>query len=171
MNIFAVSRHPWKCARALDDKRLNKMILETTQLICTGLNELNKQQVTPYRSSHVNHPITKWMLDGWEYGYDCWLWQLGMAYGKEIIHRKGRKHACQLVLEGLTFKWPGLDQHITMREEDFYNGARHRGLGLDFTHLPTFEAYKAYLNARWPGDKRKPVWTNREPPIWKGRRA
>lgn len=166
MNIFVVSKDPVICAQALDDKRLNKMILETAQLLCTGLNLLNKKQVTPYRSSHVNHPITKWLIEGWEYGYDCWLWQLGIAYGEEIIYRTGRKHACHLVLEGLTFNWPGFDQHIDMSEDDFYNGARHKGLGLDFTHLPVRKAYRAYLCARWPDDKREPRWTKREVPSW-----
>ena len=167
MNIFAVSRHPRVCARALDDKRLNKMILETAQIICTVINEQSGSQVTPYRSCHVNHPITKWAGDHQDLNPIRWLYALGIAYGEEIIYRRGRKHSCHLVLEGLTFRWPYLAMFtLKMDEDDFYNGARHRKLGLDFTHLPTFKAYKAYLNTRWPGDKRKPIWTRRSPPRW-----
>lgn len=165
MNIFAVSKHPRKCARALDDKRLNKMILETTQILCTVINEQNGSQVTPYKSCHVNHPATKWAHDIW---HQRWLYQLGIAYGEEIQYRFKRKHACHLILEGLTFKWP----YLTMFEADprrieFHNGARHRGLDLDYTHLPVHRAYREYLKIRWPMDKRTPKWTRRGAPSWK----
>lgn len=167
MNIFAVSKHPRKCARALDDKRLNKMILETTQILCTLINEIEGSQVAPYRSSHVNHPIIQWARDNRKNGSMFWLYELGIAYGNEIQYRFGRKHACQLVLEGLTLRWPILlDIPAFMFKLEFYNGARHRGLGLDFTHLPVHQAYRKYLNARWPNDKREPVWTRRNPPSW-----
>jgi len=166
MNIFAVSRHPRKCARALDDKRLNKMILETAQIMCAVLNEREGSQVTPYRTSHANHPITKWAASSDD--NMRWLYDLGMAYGEEIQYRFGRKHACQLVIEGLTFRWPWLEDapEFMCKEVEFYNGARHKGLDLDFTHLPVHEAYRQYLKVRWPGDKRKPVWTNRKKPHW-----
>lgn len=164
MNIFTLSKHPRINARALDDKRLNKMILETAQIICTVINLDEGHQATPYKNSHVSHPITKWAqsIDNTR-----WLYLLGIAYGEEIIYRKGRKHSCHLVLEGLTFKWPYLTMiEPELEEGDFFNGARHMKIGLDFTHLPTFEAYRHYLNAKWPNDKREPVWTRRNPPRW-----
>lgn len=165
MNIFAVSRHPRKCARALDDKRLNKMILETAQIMCAVFNKREGSQVTPYKTSHANHPITLWADNNDNLS---WLYELGIAYGEEIQHRFGRKHSCHLVIEGLTFRWPWLADapDFVCNEVEFYNGARHKTLGLDFTHLPVHEAYRAYLKARWPGDKRKPVWTNRNKPRW-----
>lgn len=167
MNIFAVSKHPRKCARALDDKRLNKMILETTQILCTVINLDAGKQVTPYKNCHVSHPITKWAIENRSRGAWYWLYELGIAYGHEITYRFGRKHACQLILEGLTLNHPFLlDIPEFMYDLEFHNGARHRGLGLDFTHLPVHRAYRAYLNARWPGDKRKPIWTRRRPPSW-----
>lgn len=164
MNIFAISRHPRKCARALDDKRLNKMILETAQILCTVINEQSGSQVTPYRSCHVHHPITKWAYD---IHHQRWLYALGIAYGEEIQYRFGRKHACHLVLEGLTFRWPYLTMFKPKRDIEFHNGARHRGLDLDYTHLPVHRAYREYLKIRWPMDKRKPRWTRREEPSWR----
>lgn len=162
MNIFAVSRHTRKCARALDDKRLNKMILETAQILCTVLEA--KGVPVPYRPSHVTHPITKWAAS--EVEHQRWLYQLGIAYGEEIQHRHKRKHASHLVIEGLTFHVPKLVRAVDPNEIEFFNGARHMGLGLDFTHLPVHQAYREYLNARWPGDKREPFWTNRSRPSW-----
>lgn len=167
MNIFVVSLDVETCARALDDKRLNKMILETTQLLCAVINLNEGSQVTPYKTSHANHPITKWAAE--DIYHQRWLWQLGVAYGNEIIYRKGRKHSCHLVLEGLTFKWPFLAMVPRRLDEDeFYNGARRKDLDLDFTHLPVRKAYRNYLAAKWPNDKRKPVWTKRKQPSWYG---
>ena len=165
MNIFVVSRDWETCAQALDDKRLNKMILETTQIICTVLNLRAGEKVTPYRSCHERHPITLWAAT--DPYHLRWLFQLGIHYGNEIIHRKGRKHSCHLVLEGLTFNWPELAMiPKRLEERQFYNGAKNKSLGLDFTHLPIRLAYRTYLATRWPNDKRKPIWTKRGQPSW-----
>lgn len=165
MNIFVVSRDPETCARALDDKRLNKMILETAQIICSVINIQAGSQVTAYKTSHAHHPITEWAM---KRRHRQWLYRLGIAYGDEIIHRRGSKHSCHLVLEALTFNYPELLRYPgDLPDTEFYNGAKHTKLGLDFTHLPVRKAYRTYLNARWPNDKRKPTWTNREPPAWK----
>lgn len=168
MNIFAVSKHPRKCARALDDKRLNKMILETAQILCTRINLMEGRQVTPYRNCHVHHPIMQWVKDQQPNGSMFWLYELGIAYGEEIQHRFKRKHACQLVIEGLTLNWSILlDIPSFMFNLEFYNGARHRGLDLDYTHLPVHRAYREYLRMRWTLDKREPKWTNRNEPRWR----
>lgn len=38
MNIFATSSNPRDCAQSLDDKRLVKMTLETTQILSTVMH-------------------------------------------------------------------------------------------------------------------------------------
>lgn len=177
MNIFAVSKHPRKCARALDDLRLNKMMLETTQILCTMINHIEGRQATPYKSSHSTGPVLAWVKEQQRNGSMFWLYELGIAYGEEIQYRFGRKHACQLVLEGLTLNWPILlDIPSFMFKLEFYNGARHRKLGLDFTHLPVHEAYHEYLRARWNLQRTTPrkngkivkaKWTRRGPPSWR----
>lgn len=164
MNIFAISRHPRMCAKALDDKRLNKMILETAQIICTVINKTEGSQVTRYRSSHVNHPATIW-AETFPNALP-WLYALGIAYGDEILYRHGRQHSCHTMLLELIEQYPWLRRYRPLREDQLWNGARHLGLGLDFTYLPTTQAYRAYLCMRWPNDKRTPVWTNRRPPSW-----
>lgn len=165
MNIFCVSRHPRKCARALDDLRLNKMMLETAQILCTVINMEGKSQRTPYRSTHINNPIIKWAYS--DPHHWSWLWHLGNAYGDEIIHRNGRRHASHLVIQGLTLNWPWLEGE-PRRDIEFYNGARHRGLDIDYTYIDnTHKAYKAYLNARWDTAKRDPTWKKRGEPSWR----
>lgn len=166
MNVFAVDRRPKACARALDDKRLNKMILETTQILCTVINLECGEQVTPYKNSHVHHPLVRWA----EPRYWPWLYQLGVAYGKEIDYRhsRDRPHACLEVLHSLYEQVDVLrGNHRWVKEGDFLNCARNTKLGLDYTGMAdTTQAYRYYLRQRWKLDKREPVWTRRGPPEW-----
>ena len=176
MNIFAVSYHPSDCARALDDKRLRKMLLETAQILCTVLNETSgNSRFAPYRSTHPGHPAVKWASANGSSNF-MWLLRLGEAYVKECDYRFGKRYAATEVIEWvrsyyeLSLTSAGIRDKVDYVEpdgpRDFFNGARHQGLGLDFTHLPVHKAYRKYLNARWPKDKLKPVWTRRKPPAW-----
>jgi hypothetical protein len=67
MNIFAIEKTncgdiDWEAsAKSLDNYRVVKMILESTQMICTTINLLYGDKVTPYKNAHVNHPSTKWV--------------------------------------------------------------------------------------------------------------
>ena len=68
MNIFAIegqnNRIDWvKSAQSQDNYRVVKMILESCQMLCTVLNEQAGKQITPYRTTHKNHPSTKWVRD------------------------------------------------------------------------------------------------------------
>jgi hypothetical protein len=48
------------------------------------------------------------------------------------------------------------------------NWAKSHAEGIDFSHLPTCEAYRAYLNAKWNAEHphSPPRWTNRMPPAF-----
>jgi hypothetical protein len=116
-----------------------------------------------YKVSHDSHPITNWADDR---DNVRWLYALGLAYGDEIIYRTGRKHSSHLVLEGLDLNF-GKFLKGKYEVKRFHNGARHMGLGIDYTHIENVqEAYRLYLNHRWPGDKRAPKWTKRRRPTW-----
>ena len=58
MNIFFFTKNQKLNARLLDDKRLVKMVLETTQLLSNGLH-LNNQK-SPYKPTHLKHPCSIW---------------------------------------------------------------------------------------------------------------
>jgi hypothetical protein len=60
MNIFYLDRDPEIAAKAHCDKHVVKMILESAQILCTVINEKAGYQVTPYKSTHKNHPCTLW---------------------------------------------------------------------------------------------------------------
>lgn len=161
MNIFAVSKHPRKCARALDDVRLRKMILETAQMLCTAINLKAGEQVTRYKNSHPHNPLTKWAMSpvNWD-----WLYHLGAAMGDEYEHRFGKRHASQDVIDELgdSRLWSG------KFPESFINAAANDKHGISFKHIPdVHKAYRQYLVARWTlTDTRVPTWTKRSPPKW-----
>lgn len=168
MNIFAVDKSPLLCARALDDKRLIKMILETAQILCTVVNEVEGEQVTQYKSSHINHPITQWATDSRNFN---WLCLLGHEYGVEYEYRFNKKHASMEVIDQIEMAMlVTLVEHKLpqpLYPHSWYNGASHSGLGISFERIADVHlAYRLYLNARWPGDSRRPKWTRRSPPKW-----
>lgn len=85
MNIFVLDENPTLCAQAHCDKHVVKMILETTQILCTNLHELGMGDHAPYRATHKNHPCTVWARqsrDNWQ-----WTWQLGVELYAEYKYR------------------------------------------------------------------------------------
>jgi len=157
VNIFATSDDPMKCAEALDDKRVVKMVLETAQLLCTVLHQ--RGIATPYRPTHQTNKLVTWAA---EPVHTYWLLRHGFMLDAEYSHRFGKRHASGEVIDSLR-------QHISRTKDQpewYVNAARHGGLGIDFSHRPVHAAYRAYLNVRWPGDTRAPLWTNRQPPRW-----
>lgn len=98
MNIFVIDPDVTICARALDDKRLVKMILETAQLLCTAADH-HGHPVVPYRPTHHRHPCALWARA--TRGNFVWLQRLGHAYGQEYTYRFNRVHKSQLVIDSL----------------------------------------------------------------------
>jgi len=155
MNIFYTSPDPTECARFLDDKRVIKMVLETTQLLCTALNHHAGEQVAPYKSTHTNHPCAVWA----RLSSDNWTWLLKHAYAlcDEYSVRYGRTHKCQAVLDQIAEL---VGQYLPpIGPTPLPNCARNLSLDLDCTHIEDVnEAYELYLTQRWSRDKRQPTW-------------
>ncbi len=63
MNIFILDEDITKSAQAHCDKHVVKMILESAQLLCTAVNYYAGEQVTPYKSTHMNHPCSIWVRE------------------------------------------------------------------------------------------------------------
>lgn len=162
MNIFFTDTDPVKCAIALDDKRVIKMILESTQLLCTAINEHGGS--SPYKSTHKNHPSAVWARESLE-NFD-WLHRHAVALSLEYTHRYGKTHKCLGVLMDILEQ--DFQNYIPEGPlTNFANCAAHKALGLSFKHIePVTLAYRQYLKERWKTDKRKPTWTNRDKPEW-----
>jgi hypothetical protein len=155
MNLQATHPHPWVSAVALDDKRIVKMCLESAQMYCTVTGD------GPYRSTHSNHPVTRWAHSNLS-----WLIRFHHALAGEYFYRFGKAHK----------SFVDVGQHMRhtpdVEPTHFVNAARTslvdvNGRPMDFTDIAdTHLAYRYYMRARWHGDTMAAKWTRRMPPFW-----
>lgn len=139
----------------MDDKRVNKMVLETAQMYCTITG------TATYRPVHQNNPTTHWASANLG-----WLIDWHHALSAEYYFRFGKTHG--------SFERVG--QHMrrspVKRTPVFRNGARSsrqypNGEEIDFTDIRDVHlAYRLYLRSRMMFDTKQPVWTRRAPPWW-----
>lgn len=160
MNIFHSDRSAIISAQNLDNKRVVKMILESTQMLCTAINEHGGK--APYKSTHVNHPSNVWARQtrsNW-----IWLYEHAVALGQEYVMRYGKMHKCYDILKDIReLEHLIPDGPLTT----FANCAAHGGKGISFKHMNNVpEAYRNYLVARWNTDKLVPKWGTRGMPKW-----
>jgi hypothetical protein len=179
MNIFVTNICPFMSAAGLDDKRVNKMVLESAQMLSTAIHLVDSEQIsifkvfTPkgkkrklalhrkygrvYMPTHANHPCNVWTRKN-RTNYN-WLVNHFDGLLRTYTIRSGKTHACSTMLN--TFKSAAelFDESETKIE--FVNCAARDDMGINFKHVtPVTEAYRQYLNARFPNDKLKPKWTN-----------
>lgn len=99
MNIFYLDHDIEKCARYHTDKHVVKMIVESTQILCTAYFFTGESNLSPYKLTHKNHPCCIWArtsLSNW-----LWLKDLALALCAEYTYRYGRIHKCEAVLRSL----------------------------------------------------------------------
>ena len=83
MNIFILDNDIEKCAQYHCDKHVVKMILESAQLLSTGVRLSGLDE--GYKIAHPNHPCSIWVsesLSNWK-----WLRELATALNKEYRYR------------------------------------------------------------------------------------
>lgn len=154
MNIFVISNDTLKCAQALDDLRLNKMIVETAQLLSTAMRVNGYKGDDIYKETHRNHPCAVWARESmWNYS---WLLIYMLDLIKERKKRTGKDHKSYEIFHTLC---SGLTMMLNTPMTPFVNCSM-------FKDDPTFEAYKLTLKLKWNADKRPAKWTNSEKPIW-----
>ena len=83
MQIFVTDKDPNLAVKWLDDRRLNKMIVETVQILSHSFNG-------PYKLTHKHHPCVKWSLESQE--NRNWLVQYLVALYNERVLRTGKGH-------------------------------------------------------------------------------
>lgn len=188
MNIFASSDCPMISAKNLDDKRVNKMVLESAQMLSTAtllnapksLIETEKVVVLKrgkpkektiyyfrgervYSPCYDNHPATKWAREN--KGNYSWLLLHFLHLCEEYEIIKGKKHASESYRD---YFCEGYDYISKGEQTDFVNCANNASIpNCDFRHVnPVPIAYKFYLNARFQMDKKPVTYTNRKTPDW-----
>lgn len=159
MNIFATSPDPFVAATYLDDKRVNKMTIESAQIICTALYSLGYE--VPYRPTHKNRLVVLWA--GESSHNMSWLLRHHIALA-QVYQSVYRRRHLSFIKVGLPFsKYIRPDEKPT----SFVNEAQRKELGIDFTNEPDVHiAYQKYLAERWKIDKTPPTWIGRPKPYW-----
>lgn len=157
MNIFVTDPDPVKCAIALDDVRVTKMILESAQLLSNAVHE-HAIDLAPlvYRKASFNHPCAKWArLNRSNYQ---WLLKHCTALMFEKLYRNQHPHSSMTLLD--TFR-ETLQMMPEGPQTPFANCSSYKD-------DPIYTAYrktllKKWVNAKVPGSR---SWTKREPPHW-----
>jgi hypothetical protein len=148
MNIFVTHKCPTASAKALDDKRVVKMVLESCQILNTVLIKLNKKGIG-YKATHENHPCVLWAAESFE-NY-LWLLDHFDALVNEYYERYSKHHKCGEYYTELLYQSKLATFHA-MALTPFVNCT-------DFKHIEdVHEAYKECLRTKWLNDVRKPTW-------------
>lgn len=114
MNIFVLDESPKQAALWHSDVHVNKMLLESCQLLCTAHHVSGN--VAPYKEAYKNHPCAIWTRQS-EANYD-WLLalanELSLEYTRRTFLKKGieKIHACQTVLNWLNQHKPNNYKYI-----------------------------------------------------------
>lgn len=108
MNIFFLHLLPQICAEMHIDKHVIKMILETTQLLCSAHHMTNSEYTPCYKLTHKNHPCAIWTRESKD-NY-IWLCRLGEELCKEYTYRYQKNHKCQSYIEDLAKNVPKLPE-------------------------------------------------------------
>lgn len=173
MNLFVTDFCPIECAIALDDKRVGKLLMEANQMLSLAVKLCDDMGPEPtlddmgpgkvcFGYAHRNHPVSIWVRTS--YSNFLWTARHARALGDEYQYRFGKPHASADRTEYI-MKWFG--NRVPAGEmTPFQNSARNAGKGLDFSHLPVYEAYRTYLRHRWQTDVRPVLWSRRDPPSW-----
>jgi hypothetical protein len=101
MNIFYLHQNPEVAAKAMTNKHVVKMILESAQLLSTAHHVLDEQNALSdlYKVTHKNHPSGIWVRESIE-NYN-WLYQHFVALCQEYTNRYGKIHLTQIKLQEL----------------------------------------------------------------------
>ncbi len=185
MNIFVLDNNPKLAAQYHCDQHLNKMIVESCQLLMTpywlqmGLSskkliESNKDlwyfkfhsfprkdeigNSIPYGIGFKHHPCTKWVLESKE----NWLWLLSLAEELiiEKLHRSNKGHSCEAIVNW--FKHNQITNLPEIYHTEFIQAIPSYN---KVSNKPVVGYRNAYhCNIYYKGWF--PTWTNRETPHW-----
>jgi hypothetical protein len=153
MNIFVTSSCPVESANYLDNKRRNKMLLESCQLLSSAINYYGGK--APYKTTHINHPCSIWVRQS----ISNWNWLFLHANTLSNLYSKstGKIHKCEEILKQLGC----LKEFIPQGDmTPFVNCTTNLEKNISFKHINNVhEAYRLYLNERWETDKIPPKWS------------
>ncbi len=165
MNIFHTDNDPVIAALALDDLRLNKMIIESAALLANAIAfhggtssdlPISKTSGQPFKTkAWQNHPSCTWVKQS--NGNYMWLLNHMEAMIKELEYRKGTCHS-------MTHNLPIFNRSVKFIPDGpvtpFANCTPYKKI------IDTVEAYKMTMAYKWEHDAKIPVWSKRGQPAW-----
>lgn len=165
MNIFYLDENPVTAARYHCDKHVVKMILESAQLLCTAINVCAGEQVTPYKSTHINHPCSIWVRES--YSNWSYVFNLMLHLEREWQHRWGH-NKFHISVSKLVATEAGTEAGFTDLAEKYLPKG---GLTPPALAMPDYckvtgnpvESYREYYRNE---KQHLHKWTNREIPEW-----
>lgn len=154
MQVFATYPDPLRSAEVLDDRRQNKLIIESAQILATALWHRSLWTSGLYKPvpNHNPHPSLwaaaswanyEWLLDHLDY--------LGIMYSLRAS-RQHKTHATQL--PKLRTALPSHNDSLT----PFTNCSYYPDW------IDTHAAYRQTLLDKWAQDTEPPRWTGRQAP-------
>lgn len=159
MNIFLLTLNLALCAQWYCDKHVVKMILETTQLLCTTYHVLRGLDEEPpidlYKSVSINHPCAIWARSTLA-NYKL-LAKLGLALCDEYTYRYNKTHKCESMIQSLLEAPP-------MRLQHDYVTQPAQAMPDQFKGDNVFIAYRKYYQHKLGIISMK--WTKRNEPPW-----
>ena len=161
MNIFATDIDPVKSAKALDNKRVIKMVLESAQMLCTALHLNGASHLAKYKKTHQNHPSNVWVRET-RSNYEWLLIHFKALCDEYTLRNGGKTHATSLLYNDLA---AGAQFIKAGPLTTIANCAARKDLGIDYKHIKDVHlAYRFYLIKRWSLDS-NPQW-KRNIPKW-----
>ena len=157
MNIFILDEDPVLAAQMLCDRHVNKMILETAQMLSSVADKYGHP--TLYKPAYKNHPCTLWAGKSKE----NWLWLIdhGLALRDEKIFRTGSGHKSASVIEWYKDLDYGPDKSLGLT-------SFAQAMPNFFKHDNAVIAYRSYYlgDKQFFKDGRRPKWKVRGQPSW-----
>lgn len=172
MNIFATDINPRTAARNLCDKHINKMIVESAQMLANGfaLDRMaqgdcpRNQKGEPRSHGYSKHPCTLWCYE--TRGNMEWLVEHALEMGRERQYRwsdKPEHFSIRFI------QWCGDNLHDSLASK---GGLKDFAIAISdtmncrkvdgFDDLSSIEKYRFYYRMDKPFVK----WTKRKKPSW-----
>ena len=169
MNIFVLDTDPRMAAKYHCDIHVAKMILETTQILCTVRHMAGNPVPDGYKPTHQHHPCTKWAEESVD-NY-IWLWNLLFWLHVEYEWRYQRVHKSSRLLVPLHTSGLGLAFPVTLNSVGDFVFPDYKTpfvfAGPDSCIRPTIvESYRAFYRLKQTTMKVPMCWTNRPRPEW-----
>lgn len=155
VNIFVLDTDPQTAAQAHCDTHVVKMILETTQILCTVRHLAGNPVPDGYKPTHAGHPCTKWAAAS-PANYR-WLHSLLFWLHVEYVGRYHRTHASSRLLAPLA---PGLSMAEGTMTPFAFAGPE------SCLRDSIVESYRALYRLKQTTMKVPMRWTNAPRPEW-----